>query len=191
MFRSKLAVGLISLCAGSLLLADQGWIAIKARIAEHMIGYAWAGHLRDGRVHRPWGWADTHPIARLEVPRLGVSRLVLSGASGASLAFGPGHVDGTARPNRPGNCVLAGHRDSWFAFLEHLETDDVLVLHTRERRVRYLVTDRVVADRRDNAWLDPMDGRRLTLITCFPFGGLRSGDRRYVVVARPIASLGT
>ena len=51
-------------------------------------------HLADGEAHPPWRWADTSPIARLEVPRLGVRRVVLAGATGAVLAFGPGHIHG-------------------------------------------------------------------------------------------------
>ena len=37
-------------------------------------------------------------MARLSVPRLGLERHVLAGAHGRSLAFGPGHLDGTPLP---------------------------------------------------------------------------------------------
>jgi sortase A len=150
-----------------------------------LIDRAYQAHLEDGRVHRPWDWADTHPLARLEVPRLNVRRIVLAGATGGSMAFGPGHVDGSALPNRPGNCALAGHRDSWFAFLEELRVGDELLLATRSATRRYRVTDLAVHSMWNAEVLRPTPEPRLTLITCFPFHGLLRSPWRYVAVCEP------
>jgi len=185
MRRVVLTCALALVSAGGVLLTEQGWLAAKARVAEILIGRSFAQHLIDGRAHRPWGWADMHPVARLEVPRLSVRRTVLSGGTGATLAFGPGHVHGTAPPNGDGNCAMAGHRDSWFAFLEELRTGDRIVLRTHTGTVAYTVRDLVVADRRETAFLAPAGEARLTLITCYPFGGLRRSDLRYVVICVP------
>ena len=57
---SLTTVGLLSF--GGWLVAEQGWIAAKARLASLLIDRAFEAHLRDGRVHRPWEWADTHPL---------------------------------------------------------------------------------------------------------------------------------
>jgi len=185
MRRALVAGGLLLATAGGVLLAEQGWIAAKARVAEVLIARAWSAHLADGAAHRPWSWADLHPVARLAVPRLGVARVVLSGATGATLAFGPGHVHGTAEPGRRGNCVVAGHRDGSFAFLEHLRDGDTVVLETRDGTASYRVERRAVVTRWDAEAIEPTDGRRLTLVTCYPFGGLRRSDLRYVVTCRP------
>jgi sortase A len=171
---------------GGLLLTEQGWIAAKAAVARQLIDRAYSAHLRDGREHRPWSWADTHPLARLSVPQLGVERTILAGASGASLAFGPGHVDGTARPNSAGNCVVAGHRDSWFAFLEDLRPGDELVLETRDEVRHYRVVTTEVHSMWDGEVSAGTTSTRLTLVTCYPFGALTGSDRRYVVVALPM-----
>jgi sortase A len=178
---------------GGLLLAEQVWLTAKARLAEHLIDEAFAAHLRDGKRHRPWSWADTHPVGRLEVPRLAVRRTVLAGASGSSLAFGPGHMDGTAPLNRPGNCVIAGHRDSWFAFLEQLRVGDEVVAETRTGVRRYRVVGTAVRSMWDGAVAAPTDEVRLTLVTCYPFDGLVGSTRRYVVTCVPVedAPLGT
>ena len=61
-------------------------------------------------------------------PRFSQDVIVLAGASGRTLAFGPGHLDGSARPGEPGNCVLSAHRDTQFAFLRRLEIGDLLDL---------------------------------------------------------------
>jgi sortase A len=185
MRRIVLSCALALVSVGSVLLTEQGWLAAKARVAKVLIDRSFAKHLGDGGAYPPWGWADMHPVARLEVPRLGVRRTVLSGGTGATLAFGPGHVHGTAPPNGDGNCAIAGHRDSWFAFLEDLRAGDRIVLRTHTGTVAYAVRDVVVADRRDGAFLAPTGEARLTLITCYPFGGLRRSDLRYVVICAP------
>src|SRR5262249_22164287 len=107
--RALLAGAGLLLAAGGALLGRGLYLEAKGALARILIERALAAHLQDGRPHRPWSWADTTPIAVLELHRLSVRRVVLEGASGTSLAFGVGHIDGTARPNSPGTCVLAGH----------------------------------------------------------------------------------
>jgi sortase A len=181
------AVAAAFVILGGMLLGQQAWLAAKARLAEHLIDQAFASHLLDGKAHRPWSWADTHPVGRLEIPRLGVRRTVLAGASGSSLAFGPGHVDGTAVPNGRGNSVVAGHRDSWFAFLEQLRVGDEVVVTTREGVRRYRVTKTDVHSMWDIDVAAATDDTRLTLVTCYPFGGLVGSTNRYVVTCVPVS----
>jgi sortase A len=176
------------LLASGLLLGERAWLSAKARLAAALVDAAFRQHLLDGAAHRPWSWADTHPVARLEVPRLGVRRTVLEGASGSSLAFGPGHVDGTAAPNARGNCVLAGHRDSWFAFLSRLTLGDQLRLRTRQGEVRYEVTWAGVVSMWDRDTTAASTDRRLTLVTCYPFDGLTESEWRFVVRCREQAT---
>ena len=132
-------VGAALLLPGSFLLARTGWVKAKGAVGEVLIHRALAATLEDGRARRPWSWADMHPIARLDVPRLGIERPVLSNATGEALAFGIGHLDGTAAPGAAGNCVLAGHRDGWAAFLADLRVADAVVLETPGRRAVYRV----------------------------------------------------
>lgn len=174
-------LALVFLVGGGATLAHHGSIRAKGVLARHLIDRALEAHLRDGRAHRPWPWADVHPIARLEIDRLGVSASVLSGASGASLAFGVGHVDGTARPGRPGHCVLAGHRDRAFAFLRNLEAGDLLRLRTHAGTRHYVVDSAQVVRATETRILQPTPDTRLTLVTCYPFDGLLRSPWRYVV----------
>lgn len=183
--RLGLACAVASLIVGGWLGGEQLWLTAKGWLAERWIGDAWRSTLVDGRRHRPWSWADTHPIAQLDVARLGVSRIVLEGAGGGSLAFGPGHVHGTARPNEPGNSVIAGHRDSSFAFLSGLRVGDRLTLRSVDRTRDYAVRAAFAVDRTDLRWLDQTPGDRLTLITCYPFGKLSGGTERFVVLLEP------
>src|SRR5262249_14403036 len=59
------------------------------------------------RSGKAWG--------RIEIPRVGLDWVVVEGIEDADLRKGPGHVPDTAGPDAPaGNCVIAGHRDSFF-----------------------------------------------------------------------------
>ena len=97
-----------------------GYIHAKAWLAQVLLARAWTATLAGEARVRPWPWADTWPIARLQVPALGVDRIVLAGASGRTLAFGPGHLAGTPLPGEKGTSVLAGHRDTHFAWIGDL-----------------------------------------------------------------------
>jgi len=173
--------------AGGWLLGRQGYLKAKALLAERLIARSLQAHLLDGQAHRPWSWADIHPVAELQVERLGVRRAVLTGATGSSLAFGLGHVHGTAAPGERGNCVVAGHRDSWAEFLQELRVGDVLTLTSRAGVRRYRVQATQVVPINAGAVLARSSTQRLTLVTCWPFGGLTRSTRRYVVRAAAIA----
>ena len=180
----------VALALAFLLFAGrQIYMGTKAALAERLIAQAFAAHIRDGSAHRPWAWADIHPVAALEVPRLDVRRHVLTGASGSSLAFGIGHVDGTALPNTRGNCVLAGHRDNRFAFLQELRVGDELILTTRAGRGTWTIEAVAIVHEAQINLLEASTSRQLTLMTCYPFEGLTPGNQRFVVWCRPSEGL--
>jgi sortase A len=185
------------LWAAAILLAGLGcwqvaaaaWIHAKAMLAQHLIASAWA-QARDGGVsRRPWPGADTRPIARLTVPGRGVELFVLAGASGRSLAFGPGHVSGTARPGSWGNVVIVAHRDTHFAFLRDVALDEEIVLESgKSAPARYRVREVTIVDKGEARVMDAADAAQLTLITCYPFDAIQPGTPlRYVVVAERVA----
>ena len=217
--------GLALLAAGAGALAWGAWIPAKAALGQLLLERAWERTVAGERHARPWPWADTRPIARLSAPRLGERVLVLEGASGATLAWGPGHLPGTPAPGSgpgprgelevggravAGNAVIAGHRDTHFAFLEALLPGDLLEVETAEAgpeggdggdgrdggqrwgrgaivRTRYRVTEIHVVDEHDTGWLAATPEPALTLVTCYPFGAVApGGPLRYVVRAEEV-----
>jgi len=184
-----------TLAVGLLLLLAAAWgaqalvIPAKAVAAQWLMLAAWQGSRDDRGPQRPWPWADTYPVARLHQPRLGIDQLVLQGASGRVLAFGPGWIPGTARPGDVGNLVISGHRDTHFKWLPELRDGDRLVLELPDGRVRhYRVADRRVHFESDAWLLAATMGDGLRLVTCYPFAGVDPGtDRRYVVTAYPVS----
>ena len=128
-------------CLGVVLVGQGLWIHAKAMLAQVLLERAFAATLATGQVVKPWSWADTWPIARITVPRLGENAIVLHGSSGQALAFGPGHVEGTPDAGDPGTAVYAAHRDTHFAFLGSLKLgDDIRV--TRSDGATFLFVSR-------------------------------------------------
>jgi sortase A len=124
-------------------------------------------------------------VARLLVPDLDLDLMILAGASGRTMAFGPGHLAGTPRPGEAGNSVISGHRDTHFAFLRELRVGDPILVERRDgERRRYVVRRTFVVDRRDTWVVEDAGDSRLTLVTCYPFEAIRpGGPLRYVVSA--------
>ena len=174
--------------AAAVLFGHGAWIYAKASLAQVLLSRAWSRTVQTGRPAAPWPWADTWPIARLRAPGLERGVIVLAGSSGRTLAFGPGHLDGTALPGQKGNCVLSAHRDTQFSFLESLRVDEVVELETPDGiRHRYRVFDRTVAKAAEKRLLAPTDDATLTLLTCYPFDAvLPGGPLRYIVRARAV-----
>lgn len=163
------------------------YIHAKAWLAQRLIASAWKQTTTGvAKESKPWRWADTHPVARLVAPRQNVDLLVLAGASGRTLAFGPGHIPGTPIPGSPGNAVVSGHRDTHFSFLKNLKIDESLFVQgANGAMTRYVVTGYEIVHRKDVRVLRDVGDTRLTLVTCYPFDSLSSGGPlRYVVVAR-------
>ena len=165
-------------------VASGTYIHAKAWLAQRLIASAWARTLEGEREVKPWPWADTWPIARLQMIDKDVDLYVLADASGRSLAFGPGYVNGTAAIGE-GNTVLAGHRDTHFAFLRHLHPGDELAIQTadgRERRFQLSETH-VIDSRLERLQFDENVDATITLLTCYPFDAMTpGGPLRYVAV---------
>ncbi len=182
MRRAVIVATFALLVSGVALLGRDAYLGVKGALAGRMVERALAAHLVDGRPHRPWRWADFEPIARLEVPRLGVARPVLTGASGESLAFGLGHVDGTANPGAPGHVVLAGHRDGWGSFMYDLQKGDTIRLVSHINTEIYEVVSMLaVPDQAKNVF-DIAYQNSMTLITCYPAASYTASRQRFIVI---------
>ncbi len=173
---------LIALCA-CLPLGHAAYMNAKAELAQVLLQRAWHQRIESGVAAKPWPWADTTPVARLKVARLGVDEIVLSGDSGRTLAFGPGWAESTSRPGMPGLSVVSAHRDTHFAFLRKIEIGDHVEIDTA-RGVQHLriASMRVVDSRREQIGL-ANDTEALLLVTCYPFDVLDAGGPLRLVVA--------
>jgi sortase A len=185
MFSKTILTGILLFC-GLWFIGQGSYIHAKATLAQLLLETAWTETLNGRKEVKPWPWADTWPVSRLHVPRLGISRIVLAGANGSALAFGPGHLFASARPGERGNTVIAGHRDTHFSFIRDLKIGDSIELQiANARTLIYQVTDTLVVDENDTKYLQSKDEQQLSLITCYPFDAIQAGgSQRYLVIAK-------
>jgi len=176
-------LSMVALFIAGVTAADATYMVAKARLAQSLIERSW-----NDSGQAPWPWADTAPVARLFVPRLELDTYVLDGATGASLAFGPGMVSGSSKPGQRGVTMIAAHRDTHFRSLEYVKADDVIEVQATDKRwYQYRVLSVGIADSRTDAMPQRNDRPTLVLVTCYPFDSLvTGGPLRFVVEAELI-----
>jgi sortase A len=183
-------LALVFLLLAAQQLGGAGLIKAKAWLAPLLIERAWSESLRRGGAPvTPWPWADTWPVARLQVPVKDIDLLVLAGDSGNALAFGPGHALASAMLGSAGLAVIGGHRDTHFAFLRHLAHGQRLLLELPDgSKHEYRVDSSSIVDTRREQLPPATADEALLLVTCYPFDTLfANGPLRLVVRAIPVS----
>jgi len=191
---------------GSLLCIHACWLPAKAWLSQVLILHSWQQSMAQLKVlqqneaiqsknldHasanvaiKPWPWADTLPIAELSFARLEKSIVVLNGGDPTSLAFSAGAVAPFNQPNSAKPFVVAGHRDSHFAFLENILMKDVISMTDKYGQSQlYQVEAMDIIDVSTGQLPILSSETSLLLITCYPFNGAGSDtNERYVITAK-------
>jgi len=175
---------LLLVIAGLILFSQGAYIHAKALLAQVLLERAFTQTIATGRETKPWSWADTWPVARIEVKRIRADAIVLAGSSGQALAFGPGHVEDTPDAGERGVAVYSAHRDTHFRFLRDVAIGDEIDITRRDgRKFRYRA-DATSVVRFDDSGIDPLSGGyELVLSTCWPFEAVTPGPERYLLHA--------
>jgi sortase A len=116
------------------------------------------------------------PVARIEIPAIGITRTVVEGISRTQLARGPGHYPETPLPGQKGNVAIAGHRTTYgqpFHNVDKLEAGDQILTTTVQGEFVYEVDRLEIVDPGDVEILEDQGDNRLTLIACHPKYSLR------------------
>jgi sortase A len=129
--------------------------------------------------------AEGGPVARIQIPKIGVDDIVVNGIAVDDLRKGPGHYPATPFPGQRGNASIAGHRTTYgapFGNLDQLSSGDTIDLQTVQGSFMYRVYQQLTVDPGNVAVLDPDPARpaTLTLTTCNP---KYSASQRLVVKA--------
>jgi sortase A len=122
-------------------------------------------------------------IGRIDIPRLGISVIVVEGTAARTLRRSVGHIRGTALPGEPGNVGISGHRDTFFRPLRNVRQGDLVALTTLTGEYRYRVVSTKVVPPEDVAVLDAGRDESLTLVTCYPFYYVGPAPSRFIVRA--------
>ena len=131
-------------------------------------------------------------VARLEIPRMGLNRIVVEGATADALTKGPGHFPETPLPGQLGNAAIAGHRTTHlhpFFDIDKLQPGDEIIVTTLNGRYVYHVTGTEVVAPEDYAAVIPttdVTKATLTLVSCTP---RYSAKNRIVVRSDLVPSL--
>jgi sortase A len=123
------------------------------------------------------------PIGLLEIPRVGLSSVVIEGDDVAALLLGVGHLADTPLPWHGGNSVLAAHRDTFFRPLAGIRRNDLIKFSTADAEFEYVVKETMIVESTAVEVLDPTDTATLTLITCYPFDYIGPAPNRFIVRA--------
>src|SRR5580704_12555595 len=141
---------IVLFASGTLLLSYGGFVMLDA----------WAFQQRESRVLERLLQDHDHTIkargvpaivpkgliGRLEIPRLGLSTILIEGDDPKTLRRAVGHIPGTPLPGQPGNVALTGHRDTFFRPLRNIRANGILVITTIEGEYRYRVVSTQVVD---------------------------------------------
>lgn len=130
-----------------------------------------------------------HALARLKIPKIGLSTVVIEGTKTGDLVKGPGHYLGTMLPGLPGTFAIAGHRTTFLAPFRNLDKlghgSRIFVLMPYGR-FEYRVTSMYSTTPANVRSIIPRRGHsKLVLTACDPPG---SASKRLVVIARPISA---
>ena len=166
------------------LFGQSAWIFAKAQLAQVLLERAFTQSIASGQLVKAWSWADTWPVARLEIPRLRASSIVLHGGSGEALAFGPALLNETSGIGERGTAVISAHRDTHFSFLKDVVAGDLISITRNDGLVfTYRVTGTSIVDWNNSGIDRHANGFNLALSTCYPFNAITRGSQRYLVHA--------
>ena len=127
-------------------------------------------------------------VGRLEIPRLGVSVMVVEGADDSDLKRAVGHIPGTALPWGRATWGSQG-TETRFSGLCAYPTGRQDHLSTLQGAYRYRVVSTNVVGPGDIQVLYPAGRDSLTLVTCFPFEYVGSAPKRFIVRAELIPEI--
>jgi sortase A len=122
-------------------------------------------------------------VAHLQIPDIGVDKIVVEGVTLDDLKRGPGHYPDTPLPGQPGNAAIAGHRTTYgapFNRINELQRGDEILVTTVQGPFRYRVTEQLIVSPSEVEVLGDFGDNRLTLTACHP---KYSARQRIIVVA--------
>lgn len=154
----------------------------EEQIAEKRLD---SGHFYTGGGKSDYLAVEGETIAILRLDRLGIKVSVAEGTDWDVLKVSAGHFPGTAFPGE-GNFAIAGHSsDDYVCLFNDLNqaiVGDEIVVTTRDRMHRYMVSQILVAKPEQTGYVCPTNESVLTIVTC-----TESGAARLIIQAVEIA----
>jgi LPXTG-site transpeptidase (sortase) family protein len=179
----------IAALGGYVFFSVQAWAAqsrlerqFEREVAAHRSDEQFRGPNKTHQPSQPQ--QPDNALAKLDIPKAGLSVMVTEGVDDATLRVAVGHIPGTRLPGQAGNVGLAGHRDSFFRGLSKVRIGDEISLTTREDTLHYTVESVRIVSPDDVSVLKDTSYPALTLVTCYPFYYVGPAPQRWIVKAR-------
>jgi sortase A len=173
---------------GAVLLVYCGFVAVDTWVFQQRESRNLEHLLETTSLPRPPSVAPNGLIGRVEIPRLGLSAMLIEGDDAQTLRRAVGHIPGTSLPGQPGNIAFSGHRDTFFRPLRNIRENDIIVVTTLGGEFRYRVVSTRIVTPDDVAVLKSGQGEILTLVTCYPFYFVGAAPDRFIVRAERLHS---
>lgn len=177
-------IAVLTALAGAAFLAKGLWIPAKAVLAHGLMDRAYARTSISNVPQKPWPSADFGVIAKLRIANSTLH--VLDRATSQAMAFGAGRHEEYDPDTGP--LVLSGHRDTYFAVLEHLLPGDPVIYQTRRGDRYYRVSETRIYDIREGV-IQPPGPNQILLMTCWPFNAIDPDTPKRFLVLAEAASL--
>jgi sortase A len=125
-------------------------------------------------------------IARLRIPRLGLTQIVVNGTDSDSLKRGPGRYLDSAMPGEGELVYVAGHRTTYgapFSKINHLRKGDRVYLELPYGTFEYAITGHRIVSATQTSVLESKGFEQLALQACHP---RFFATQRYIAYAKPV-----
>ena len=125
-------------------------------------------------------------VARLRIPRLSLTTIVVNGTDHDSLERGPGRYLRSAMPGEGKLVYLAGHRTTYgapFSRIDKLRKDDRVFLELPYATFEYAITGHRIVAATQTSVLESKGYEQLALQACHP---RFFATERYIAYAKPV-----
>lgn len=125
-------------------------------------------------------------IARLRIPRLGLTQIVVNGTDSDSLKRGPGRYLDSAMPGEGELVYVAGHRTTYgapFSRIDQLRKGDRVYLELPYATFEYAITGHRIVSATQTSVLESKGREQLVLQACHP---RFFATQRYLAYAKPV-----
>lgn len=168
-------VGIILIITGIAIIGNVAYKKIITLKKQNEIANLFENGIKEGNDEKKDGTSlgdidGYEPIAKLEIPSIKLSQIVVEGISDDVLQYYLGHFPTSVKPGEVGNFAVAGHRvsdytDAFINLYKVVEGDEI-VIETKEKRFTYEITDNFIVDPDNVEVLADTENATITLVTC-------------------------
>lgn len=168
-------IGIILIITGMAIIGNVAYKKIITLKKQNEIANLFENGIKEGNDKKTDGTSLSdidgyEPIAKLEIPSIKLSQIVVEGISDDVLQYYLGHFPTSVKPGEVGNFAVAGHRvsdytDAFINLYKVVEGDEI-VIETKEKRFTYEITDNFIVDPDNVEVLADTENATITLVTC-------------------------